>query len=325
LPVEGDAAVLSSTLELAHDGTFVAVAGDAVTDAAIDGPRMAHGFLRRVGDEVPLVLGGASYSAPSLVAALARWVVDAAWARADAPAEQIALTHPTCWGGYRVEVLHRALTEAGLEPLLLSRARAVAESHAARGRLPAGELLAVYRLGGTGVETALLAQAGGGAFEVLTATELDGVGGADLRDAPEDQKQPIVRATVDALARAVRAGGAAPADVAAVLMAGGAAGAPAISELISYVFGCPVLCEEDPQFTAARGAALAARRRSAGAPPPPPDLPDYEEPTLPGPVEAYAPALAHPRRGLVPDPAEIADARPARPPVQVAELEAAPR
>jgi hypothetical protein len=171
------------------------------------------------------------------------------------------------------------------------------------------------------VETALLARTGTASFELLAATELDGVGGADLRDASEDQIRPIVRATVDVLARAVRASGATPTDVAAVLMAGGAARVPPIAEMISYAFGCPVLCDEDPQFTTARGAALVARPRTPEEPPDHgPVLPDYEEPTLPGSIEAYAPAPA--RRPPVADPTAIAEARPARPPVRVSELEA---
>jgi molecular chaperone DnaK (HSP70) len=368
VPLGAGSPAVASVLELTSGGTFVAgdvSAGDfgagdfgaggfveASPGGPVDGSRVARGFLRRVGDETPLVVGGESYRAQSLVAALARWVVDATWERDEGPAEQVALTYPTGWGGYRIDVLQQALHEAGLAgSALLTRARAVAECHDAAGHLPATGVLAVYRLGGSSVETSLLARTGPGVFELLGSAELD-IGGADLRDAPLAQLRPTLQATIDALLQVVRSCGVAPADVAAVLLAGGAASVPQVAEMISDGTGCRVLCDDDPQFTAARGAALAARRAVSGEEPLPAVI-DYAEISSLEPAEHFrslqhvgplepAPPLEHSGRlvdwrplARTPRPAsrsrrELAPApggagRPPQPPVRVAELEAGRR
>jgi hypothetical protein len=297
-PLDVHSAALPSVLELTPTGEFMPggpAAGGYDDDS---GGQVVQGFLRRVGDDTPIVVGGDSYHAHALTAALARWVVDVLWEREEAPAHQVALTHPTSWGPYRVELLRKALSDVGLaEATLLTRAAAAVESYAATGRLPAPGALAVYRLGGSSAEAAIVAPAGmlgpglrgsslagwggaagaagslgpvgadrgaAGGWELLAAAELDDVGGAQLAEAPSAHARPLVQATVDLLARTVRSHGVGAADVAAVLLAGGAAGNPLVTELLGATLDRPVLHDDDPQLTVAKGAALAARRVLAG-------------------------------------------------------------
>jgi molecular chaperone DnaK (HSP70) len=244
--------------------TFAAPSAIALTPGAADRPVRA--FLHRVGDHTPLVFGDESYPPQVLVAALARWVIDLLWQREQALPQRIALTHPTGWGPYRLELLGRAVQETGPAAVaLLTRARAVATSHEAAGDLATGaDLLAVYRLGGTSVETSVLARTGPGMFELLAAAELDDVGGGDLADAAPADARAILAATVDLLTETVHSCGAAPADLSAVLVAGGAGSHPLVVESLSATLRAPIVRAKTPQLTAAYGAALAARSLASG-------------------------------------------------------------
>ena len=55
-------------------------------------------------------------------------------------------------------------------------------------------------------------------------------------------------------------------DLAAVLLAGGAAGHPVLADLLAVAFGAPVVLHGDPQLAVACGTALSVRPRAAMAP-----------------------------------------------------------
>ncbi|GAA0726517.1 Hsp70 family protein [Dactylosporangium roseum] len=117
--------------------------------------------------------------------------------------------------------------------------------------------------------------------------------------------RPLLRASVDGLARLVAGGDHAPADVAGVLLVGGAARTPLVAELIADRLRAPVLLDEDPRTTAARGAALVARRIVSGH------------------RGGAAPVWPHEVTAPLPLAAEESwpagdDGRPARPPVEPA-------
>jgi molecular chaperone DnaK len=80
--------------------------------------------------------------------------------------------------------------------------------------------------------------------------------------------RPLLRATVDSLVRLVEAAtdGGEP-EPAGVLLTGGAARTPLVAELIAARLPGPILIDDDPRTTAARGAALIARRIAGGAAP----------------------------------------------------------
>jgi sugar (pentulose or hexulose) kinase len=106
-------------------------------------------------------------------------------------------------------------------------------------------------------------------------------------------------------------------DLAAVVLVGGSARIPLVTDLAHTIFSCPVLVDPDPGTAVCRGAALAARPRMA---PVEPSRPQNEEPA----------ALAlRDREHYFADDAEFDDAEfdapPPRPPVEVTPLEAPKR
>jgi molecular chaperone DnaK (HSP70) len=204
LPLDPRLPVLGSALEVTPEGAFAQGAGPDGTVA--EPARVVRDLMRRVGDDVRAFVGGTPYPPQSLVAALVRWVVDTAWQHEDGPAERVVLAHPSGWGGYRRDLLARALHDIGLSGVvLLPAALAAAHSHEATGWLPADGLAAVCRIGGRGVEASVLELAGPGGFRLLGTAELEGAGGADLDDAllarvmtaagPEAEPPPIHRCT----------------------------------------------------------------------------------------------------------------------------------
>ncbi len=90
----------------------------------------------------------------------------------------------------------------------------------------------------------------------------------------EDAIRPALRETVESLRRAIDAAGVTPADIRAIVLAGGSSRIPLVNELVSEL-GRPVALDAHPKHTVALGAALlAASTGATGAPavvPVPPD------------------------------------------------------
>jgi actin-like ATPase involved in cell morphogenesis len=111
----------------------------------------------------------------------------------------------------------------------------------------------------------------------------------------EDVVRPMVRETVQALRRAVQAAGVEPAQLKAVLLAGGSSRIPLVGELVSSELGRPVVNDSHPKHTVAMGAARVAAATLAPAPsaaPPPPPPPARPPAAVPPPPGAPAPSAA---------------------------------
>ncbi|MPZ25570.1 MAG: Hsp70 family protein [Micromonosporaceae bacterium] len=149
----------------------------------LDASRVARGFSRRVGDDVPLVVGGEPCPPQALTAVLAMWVVEQVQLQQGAPAERVVISHPAGWGGYRRGLLLRAIREIGLAGVsLLPEPVLVAESHRQHGW--PGDTLAVYTLGGSDFETSLVGWAERAGFRLLgSAASVDPFGGTDVDEA----------------------------------------------------------------------------------------------------------------------------------------------
>lgn len=230
------------------------------------------GYLRRVGDSSPMLFGGDWFPAHGLVAAMVRWVVDRVWQQFDEPPERIALAHPSRWGGGRLHLVHAALGEADLaQTALVTRARAVVESHQAAGRVPAvGGTLLAYRIGGSTCEITVAVPHGPGRLELLGGAELDEAAGFDLEGATAADARAVLRPTVDLAVQTVRECRLVPNDLSAVLIAGGSGPVyPHVSDLLAAAFPVPVLRDQDPAMTIAAGAALAVRPQVRRPAPPP--------------------------------------------------------
>lgn len=280
------------------------------------------GYLHRVGDSLPMLFGGDYFPAHGLVAAMARWVVDRVWQQLDEPPERIALAYPSVWGHGRLHLVHSALGEADLaQTALVTRARAVVESHQAAGRVPnAGGMLLAYRIGGSTCEVSVAVAHGPGRLELLGCAELAEVSGFDLRNATPADARAAIQSTVDLAVHTVSACGATRGDLVAVLIAGGSEDVyPHVSDLLSAAFPVPVLRDPDPPMTVAAGAALAVRPLVRRPAPPPATPPAAIASELPGPA---VPDLASLPTASWPEIAGDgrAQERPPRPPVAVTAL-----
>jgi molecular chaperone DnaK len=321
------------TVAAVTEGGSLALAEDAAALTGSD--RVARQFTRRVGDDTPLVLGGISFGAETLAARFVSFVIDMIAERLGDRAARVALTHPASWGPYRVAALRSALLEEGLgATVLLPGARATAQAYADRTSVVAGDLVALYDLGGSGFDAAVVRRSADGEFilagrpeavelggldfdeivfehvraalgEQWTALDrsdpavLDGVaqlrrectvakealsrdteawipvaipgvdagGGGSVRLVRaelEELIQPVVEETAAALLRVISSAGAEPDDLAAVLLTGGSAQIPLVTQVVSEVLGRPVTVAENPKADAATGAALVAAGRTAG-------------------------------------------------------------
>jgi molecular chaperone DnaK (HSP70) len=165
-----------SVLHLAADGTLAI--GDPVR---LDPSRLARGFTRRIGDDVPLILGGEPCTPQALTAVLAMLVVERVLAQEGEPAEQIVISHPARWGPYRRGLLRQALSEIGLTRVtLLPEPVVVAEGHTAAAGW-SDRALAVYSLGGNDFEASVVRWVDEAGFRLIRRTaSTDQFGGADV-------------------------------------------------------------------------------------------------------------------------------------------------
>lgn len=259
-------------------------------------PGVPRGFLRRVGDDTPVLVGTHPVPAETLVAQLVSQIVSTLGKPA-----RLAVTHPVTWGPHRVAALRAALGEV----TMLSTAAAVAY----QSKAPT----AVHDLGGSTFTAAVVH----GLATVGQPAELD-LGGADLdelvfdhirnalgdalptepaalarlrqactvaketlsadteveipvadtrvrltRAEFEDMARPLLADTAAAFRLTIEESGVTPATV---LLTGGAAWLPLLTQVVSAELGRPVTAT--PPGAAAMGAALAA----AGVPLGQPDL-----------------------------------------------------
>ena len=323
---------LPSVAHVNPDGSLVL--GEAAEQRALTEPdRVARQFTRRVGDGTPLRLGGVSMTADALAARYVAHVVGSVAALAGGPATRVALTHPAGWGQHRIESLHAALTTQGLgATLFLSGAQAAARAYADRVPVSTGDLIAVYDLGGSGFDAAVVRRAADGRFTAAGRPEELEIGGLDfdelvfehvraavgeswnamdpadpaLRPALarlrrectlakealsadtdvqipvrlpgidtrvrlaraefEELIRPAVEETAATLHRAIDAADSTPEDVSAVLLTGGSARIPLVTQVLSEVLGRPVVVAPNPKGDTAIGAALAVGGLDAEVP-----------------------------------------------------------
>ena len=155
-------ATIASLVLLRSDGTTL-VGEAAERRALIEPERMAREFKRRLGDSVPLLLGGTPYSAEALTAKVLRFVLDRVAELYAGPPAGLALTHPANWGPFKLDVLRSAVALAGEnapDVQFISEPEAAALSYAAHDRPPAGARVAVYDLGGGTFDVAILEDRG---------------------------------------------------------------------------------------------------------------------------------------------------------------------
>ncbi|WP_203817295.1 Hsp70 family protein, partial [Paractinoplanes ferrugineus] len=174
---------IPSVVFLRPDGEVLV--GDAARRRGESEPtRLAREFKRRLGDPVPILLGGTPMSAHALTARLLKHVTAAVAATQGGPPSRIVLTHPANWGPYKRELLTQAAQLADLPPTTLrTEPEAAAVRYASTARVAPGETIAVYDLGGGTFDAAVLRKTTDG-FEVLGEPQgVEQLGGIDFDEA----------------------------------------------------------------------------------------------------------------------------------------------
>ena len=174
-----------SVVYVRPDGELI-VGEAAEQRGAADGSRLVREFKRRIGDAVPLVVGGSPFSAQALSAKLLAWVVEKATERLGGPPEHVCVTHPANWGQFKRDLLTQAIEMAGLKGTATSTCtepEAAAIAYASRDRVREGDRVAVYDLGGGTFDAAVLVREGAG-FRLLGPPEgVEHLGGIDFDEA----------------------------------------------------------------------------------------------------------------------------------------------
>jgi len=181
MPLGSRGAAVPSVLYFPEEGAVLV--GEAAERRGLDSPeRVVREFKRRIGDDVPIILGALALPPEDVFATLARWVADRAAEREGGPPSAVFLTHPAAWGSHRLSVIRSALAAHGLENVtLLPEPQAAALHYASQMRVEEGSTIAVYDLGGGTFDTAVLRKTGSSRFELLGRPEgLEDLGGADF-------------------------------------------------------------------------------------------------------------------------------------------------
>jgi actin-like ATPase involved in cell morphogenesis len=167
------------------DGEIV-VGEAAEQQGGADPSRVVREFKRRIGDSVPLVVGGSPFSAQALSARLLAWVVGIATERQGGPPEHVCVTYPANWGPFKRDLLGQAIEMAGLRGTGTSTCtepEAAAIAYASRDRVAEGDRVAVYDLGGGTFDAAVLAREGSGFRLVGSPEGVEHLGGIDFDEA----------------------------------------------------------------------------------------------------------------------------------------------
>ncbi|HKR50405.1 MAG TPA: Hsp70 family protein, partial [Pseudonocardiaceae bacterium] len=187
IPLGSRAAAVSSVVYLGEDGQVVV--GEAAERRAVTDPdRVVREFKRRIGDEVPMLIGGVPHPASEIAAMVVRWVVDRVAEREGEPAQGITVTHPASWGAYKTRIMAEALRAADLsEVVFRTEPEAAAATYSMQERVATGSTIAVYDLGGGTFDAAVVRKTGPGTFSVLGLPEgIERLGGVDFDEAVFD-------------------------------------------------------------------------------------------------------------------------------------------
>lgn len=185
LPLGADAAAFPSVVFVRDDGG-VLVGDAAERRASTDPTRAAREFKRRLGDPVPVIVGGAARQVEALMADVLAEVVRRATEQEGEPPAVVVLTHPANWGDFKVELLREVARLAGIDPsrvTTLTEPEAAAVAYTRLRPVEVGELIAVYDFGGGTFDAAVVRRTPGG-FELTGTPEgLERLGGIDVDQA----------------------------------------------------------------------------------------------------------------------------------------------
>ena len=175
--------------------------GEAAARRAIDEPdRVARDTKRRVGDPVPMVVGGTPLAAELVLARLLRWTVDRIATTEGVWPVSVAVTHPAAWGSFKLDLLRSAAASVGVDVARwIPEPVAAATAYAAERPLPDGASMAVYDLGG-GTFDACVVRRDAGGFSIVGVPEgIERLGGIDVDEAVLAHVRRAVGGAIDDL------------------------------------------------------------------------------------------------------------------------------
>ncbi len=180
-----DGAPIPSVVFLRDDGEVLV--GDAAERRATSEPaRAAREFKRRLGDPVPIVIGGVAQPVESLMAHLLRDIVRRATEQEGEPPSVIVLTHPANYTDFKTGTLRDAARLAGVDEsrlVLITEPEAAAIAYTRQQQIAPGEIVAVYDFGGGTFDAALVRRTGD-RFELIGTPEgMERLGGIDFDQA----------------------------------------------------------------------------------------------------------------------------------------------
>ncbi|GAA4542931.1 Hsp70 family protein [Pseudonocardia xishanensis] len=175
--------VAPSVVMIRQDGAVLTGAA-AERRATIEPERIAREFKRKLGDPVPMIVGGSPMPVPALLAHLLRAVVAKVSAAEGSAPETVVLTHPASWNTYQKEIFAQVPQLAEVPAVrMVTEPEAAAATYAANERLAVGGTVAVYDLGGGTFDATVLRRTTDG-FEILgTPQGIQGLGGIDFDQA----------------------------------------------------------------------------------------------------------------------------------------------
>ena len=179
------AAQIPTVVVLREDSEILT--GEAAERRATSEPaRTAREFKRRLGDPIPIIVGGTPYGAEALMAQMLEAIVRQVTDREGEAPSTIVLTHPANYSDYKRGLLLEAARLAGLDldrVRLITEPEAAAIAYARQQRIEPGEIIAVYDLGGGTFDAALVRDTATG-FELIGTPEgMERLGGIDFDQA----------------------------------------------------------------------------------------------------------------------------------------------
>jgi actin-like ATPase involved in cell morphogenesis len=159
--------------------------GEAAERRALTEPaRTAREFKRRLGDPVPLILGGTPYGPEALLAILLRAVLSQVAQQLGVPPVYVVITHPASYGAYKLDLLRQAARQADLPATsFVSEPVAAAVHYTSLEQVPSGSTIAVYDFGGGTFDATILRKTDEG-FDAIGIPEgLERLGGIDFDEA----------------------------------------------------------------------------------------------------------------------------------------------
>ena len=185
VPLAGHAMAVPAAIELDGAGRPSLARPDG---AVGPDPAAAGHLLTRIGGPTPVYVGGSPVGAADAVAAMVAGVLTTVAERQGGPAARTVVTVPPSWGEHRRAHLTAALQSIGSPGLsLASSAVATVRHHAGDDTLPPQATLAVYDVGGSTVDTAVVRTTRTGPAEQLGRPPAPLTwGGRDVDDAVLD-------------------------------------------------------------------------------------------------------------------------------------------